>query len=124
MNLQDEIKEAQEFYKLLTDETYLLNCDVEKETLKTVCEKFLNSPCSKTDFAVLMCLINDCTWDLQLFSFKFEKLEKELGLKKPSVSRSIKSLIENGFIEKAPFDKPTMQHYFFRTQYEVMKDKV
>lgn len=125
MNIDNEIIEAKKYYKLLNDKDYLLNCDVEKETYKTVCEKFISSPCSKTDFVVLIFLIEGyLDWSLQSISFKYEYLELTLGLKKQAISRSIKSLIENGFISKFPVDNTKIQQYFFRTQYEVMKDRV
>jgi predicted transcriptional regulator len=125
MDINDEIIEAQKFYTLLSDESYLLNIDIEKETYKAVCKSFLNGPCSKSDFLVLIHLMEEYLhWPTQLFSFKYEYLELKLGVKKSSVSRSIKNLIESGFINKAPTDNAKIKHYFFRAQYEVMKERV
>ena len=125
MDIANEVVEAQQYYKLLNDKNYLLNCDIEKETYKAVCEKFISGPCSKTEFVVLIFLIEGyLDWPLQSISFKYEYLELTLGLKKQAISRSIKSLIENGFISKFPVDNTKIQQYFFRTQYEVMKDRV
>lgn len=118
MNIEEKLIKAQEFYKLLSDETYLLGCDVEKETILKIVELFTESSCSKTDFVILMQLINT-KLDYSKCSFYFTLDQLETTLSKPNLSRSLKNLEKNNFISKVSL-KGGLSHYFFNAQFDTM----
>lgn len=123
MSIEEEMKQAEHYYKTLTDPSYLLGCEVEPETYKYLLCEFVLSDLSKKDLTILVHLMDGyLKWDTQLFTFKYEDLE--VFATKSNISRTMKKLVEGRLIDKISIEKSKHQHYFFRAQYDLMKTRI
>jgi predicted transcriptional regulator len=118
-------KESINLFKEACDETSLICINLDKETLKTVIDTFLDTKASKTDLNVLIKMMefwNKETSFIYLPSFENFKIKSGIKITKGNLSRSIKSLEEKGFITKVGFHIDL--EYFFKIPFQILKDSV
>jgi hypothetical protein len=85
------------------DETLLICINIEKLTLKAIVERFLNTKASKTDFIVIISLLefwDKKTSDIYIESYSHFRSITKISLVNANLSRALKSLEEHKFIRK------------------------
>jgi len=118
-------KASMDMFAEICDPTSLVNINLQEETLKAVITKFLSSKANKTDLGVLIGLMK--FWDeqnsfLSVTSFNDFRLLTGVELANANLSRSLKSLEQNGFIERV--GSKSELEYLFHTPFEVLRVEI
>ena len=122
-NYDNWIEQSKKMHKVVADGTYLLCDDFRRELYETVMKEFIQSKISKTDFAVLLSLVTNYLIEEESI-FKIESFEDfiekhSLNISKPNLSRSLKSLETEGFVERSKPSKELI--YFFKTEFRYLE---
>lgn len=122
-NLIEWSKQSNQMFDVVADEKYLLCVDFKRELYELVMIDFISSKISKTDFSVLFTLIERFLI-IQDSLFKFESFvlfiqKSDITISKPNLSRSLKSLEKNGFIEKV--ENESELTYLFKTEFKLLE---
>ncbi|TEW56563.1 hypothetical protein E2R68_00575 [Psychromonas sp. RZ22] len=122
-NLIEWSKKSNQMFNVVADEKYLLCADFKRELYELVMIDFISSKISKTDFSVLYTLI-DRFLIIEDSLFKFESFvlfiqKTDITISKPNLSRALKSLELNEFIEKVE-DQEKLT-YLFKTEYKLLE---
>lgn len=122
-NHDDWITQSKKMHHVVADETYLLCADFKRELYEEVMADYIQSKISKTDFAVLHSLMmNNLKEEESTFSIKsFEDFidDHSIKISKPNLSRSLKSLESEGFIEKVRTSNELV--YLFKTEFKLLE---
>jgi hypothetical protein len=115
--------QSNNMYKEVCDPTSLIYINLEEITLKAIVDKFLDTKTSKTDFNVLINLMD--FWDkktsfIYVESFDLFRLKTGVVLTNGNLSRAIKSLEEKGFIIKVGYHNKLK--YLFNIPFQLLKD--
>ncbi|ASP47407.1 hypothetical protein [Cognaticolwellia beringensis] len=115
--------QSNNLYKEVCDPTSLIYINLEETTLKAIVDKFLDTKTSKTDFNVLINLMD--FWDkktsfIYVESFDLFRLKTGVVLTNGNLSRAIKSLEEKGFIIKVGYHNKL--EYLFNIPFQLLKD--
>ena len=111
-------KESTSLYSEACNTDLLIYLDLEAETNKAIIELFFETKTTKTDLVVLFKLINH--WTEKTSEITFHQLvDLRCDLLNPQVSRSIKNLIDNGFISKT--DLHNTHNYIFNIPLDLMR---
>ena len=123
-NYNDWIKQSKKMHHVADDDEYLLCADFKRELYEKVMAEFIQSKISKTDFTVLHSLIMNClTEDESTFKIKsFENFidAHSVSISKPNLSRSLKSLETEGFIERVRTSNELI--YLFKTEFRLLEN--
>ncbi len=118
------IKQSIKMYQVVTDSTYLLCDDLKRDLYGKVMADYIQSAISKTDFTVLHSLMtNNINLEESTFSIKsFDDFihNHSIKISKPNLSRSLKSLESEGFIEKIRTSKELV--YLFKTEFKLLEN--
>ena len=103
----------------------MTNINLREHTLNAVITNFLSSKANKTDLGVLIGLMQ--CWDeksscITVTSFNDFRLLTGVELANANLSRSLKSLEQNGFIERV--GSKSELEYLFHTPFEVLRVEV
>lgn len=107
MRLEEWKKQSKIMFDTANDPQYLLCDSVRGEVDRAVIEQFLKTKINKTDFQVLNELMHVANYKIEESVFILKDLQDfingcDFKVSKPNLSRSLKALCENGFIEKVP----------------------
>jgi len=107
MRIEEWKKQSKAMFDTANDPQYLLCDSVRGEIDRAVIEQFLKTKINKTDFQVLNELMQVANYIIEDSFFILKDFEGfirgcEFKISKPNLSRSLKALCENGFIEKVP----------------------
>ena len=123
-NYKNWISQSKKMHNVVADEEYLLCADFKRELYEKVMADYVRSKISKTDFMVLHSLvINYLTEDESTFKIKsFEEFIEShcVSISKPNLSRSLKSLEAEGFIEKVRESNELL--YLFKTEFKMLEE--
>lgn len=102
------VKQSQVMFKTVEDPEYLFCSDFHRHVYHRMMAQFLDKKTNKTDFSVLYALV-EFFWIVDESLFTFESLEQlltlsSLSLSKPNLSRSLKALESDQFIERVESD--------------------
>lgn len=119
LEMTNSFQQAKKLFTLITNSSSISKIDMEKQIIKSMIDKFLNTKISKTDFNLLIELQNHLIVEESIIRFKnYDALS--IKLSRGNIARSLKALDENGFITKLTNNKGL--NYFFNIQYKVMLD--
>ena len=123
-NYKNWISQSKKMHNVVADEEYLLCTDFKRELYEKVMADYVQSKISKTDFTVLHSLIMNClTEDESTFkikSFKDFIDSHSVSISNPNLSRSLKSLEAEGFIEKVRESNELL--YLFITEFKMLEE--
>lgn len=96
-------KTSKKMFNEVCDPTSLVNINLDDLTLKAIVSRFLSTKASKTDFNILIGLLE--FWDketsvIYFESYSFFRSVTKSNLVNANLSRALKSLEEFGFIRK------------------------
>ena len=123
-NYKNWISQSKKMHHVVADEAYLLCADFKRELYEAVMADYVQSKISKTDFTVLHSLIMNClTEDESTFKIKsFEDFidAHTVNISKPNLSRSLKGLEAEGFIERVRTSNELI--YLFKTEFKLLEN--
>lgn len=127
MELEDWKKQSKVMFDAADDKEYLLCESVRGEVDRAVIDQFLKTKISKTDFQVLNELMHISYYKIEESIFVLNDLKYfvggcEFNISKPNLSRSLKALCENGFIEKATKYGDKVITYKFITAFKKLEE--
>lgn len=122
-NYEDWIAQSKKMHHVVADGTYLLCADFKRELYEEVMVDYTQSKISKTDFTVLHSLMMNNLKEAES-TFKINSFEDfidshSVGISKPNLSRSLKSLESEGFIEKVRTANELI--YLFKTEFKMLE---
>ncbi|PHR95161.1 MAG: hypothetical protein COA68_17535 [Oceanobacter sp.] len=123
--LKEWKKQSKKMFDTADDREYLLCDSVIGDIRKAVMLKFVMTDINKTDFKTLHTLIGSGDFyniEESTFTIKdFNDFRYYNGMSKPNLSRSLKSLETNGFIEKATVYGDKVITYKFLTAFKTLE---
>ena len=122
-NYEEWIAQSKKMHHVVADGTYLLCEDFKRDLYEKVMVDYIQSNISKTDFAVLHSLMMNCLKEeestLSIKSFEDFIDAHSIKISKPNLSRSLKSLESEGFIEKVRTSNELI--YLFKTEFKLLE---
>lgn len=122
-NYKSWIAQSIKMHNVVADDSYLLCADFKRELYEYVMIEFIQSKISKTDFAVLHSLIMNCLNENEstfiIKSFEDFIDSHSMSISKPNLSRSLKSLENEGFIERVRASNELL--YLFKTEFSFLE---
>lgn len=115
-------KTSKNRFNKVCDLTSLVNINIEELTLKSIVSRFLSTKINKTDFSVLIGLLD--FWDketsvIYIESYSYFRSITKSSLVNANLSRALKSLEEHGFIRKV-VDHNRLE-YFFDIPFNILR---